>query len=565
MCFFSSSTHQAQPPSSSPAPLSHTSAPHSSHPPPQTALASSRSFHGPTGTPAARRAHIPISLSLDAYRTPHPGDEHLAAFPSSILLASSRGLPPILEDALVGSDEVRSDAYVLHPDSPPTPSAGLPRERRPIPLSMSGINRSGGISLLQAGVHKLRGNLGPGALALPGVFAQVGPFIGIAGLLMVCVPGICGLLVLVGLKRRLNISGKPAQTFEDVAFYAFGPIGRRLLETCIVCLQLGVALVYFGVLSEAACAVPALACENGAPTLSTVLVVSAVVLPCAFITKIASLLPLSLPGNIAILSAILGSVIKAIDVLSQPSLGPHGASLNATSPEVEPVVWPNNPMKVPVFLGAVFYAFEGIALVLPIENSLSVRAAKASSCFGYEELVVTAMSTVVLIFAIIGTVCGRAFPHASGSVVAYLAMEYPHSPTLQVLNGAVAAAVLCSFPLQLAPAMPAIEQACCSHVGFESYRWWHTYLIRTFIVFGCACIILVLPDVQMLVALTGALTTTTITAFPFIMQLKLAASRAIAPLRCGSLFLAIWVIIFSFFVMCLGTFTALRDIIESFK
>mmetsp|Transcript_3849 Transcript_3849/g.11890 ORF Transcript_3849/g.11890 Transcript_3849/m.11890 type:complete len:375 (-) Transcript_3849:735-1859(-) len=270
-------------------------------------------------------------------------------------------------------------------------------------------------------------------------------------------------------------------------------------------------------------------------------------------------------GNIAILSAILGSVIKAIDVLSQPSLGPHGASLNATSPEVEPVVWPNNPMKVPVFLGAVFYAFEGIALVLPIENSLSVRAAKASSCFGYEELVVTAMSTVVLIFAIIGTVCGRAFPHASGSVVAYLAMEYPHSPTLQVLNGAVAAAVLCSFPLQLAPAMPAIEQACCSHVGFESYRWWHTYLIRTFIVFGCACIILVLPDVQMLVALTGALTTTTITAFPFIMQLKLAASRAIAPLRCGSLFLAIWVIIFSFFVMCLGTFTALRDIIESFK
>mgnify|MGYP003684638191 CR=1 FL=1 len=58
--------------------------------------------------------------------------------------------------------------------------------------------------------------------------------------------------------------------------------------------------------------------------------------------------------------------------------------------------------QVPVFLGAVFYAFEGIALVLPIENSLSVRAAKASSCFGYEELVVTAMSTVVLIFAIIG-------------------------------------------------------------------------------------------------------------------------------------------------------------------
>jgi len=37
-----------------------------------------------------RRADIPISLSLDAYRVRHPGDDlALAAFPSSLLLASS--------------------------------------------------------------------------------------------------------------------------------------------------------------------------------------------------------------------------------------------------------------------------------------------------------------------------------------------------------------------------------------------------------------------------------------------------------------------------------------------
>ena len=53
--------------------------------------------------------------------------------------------------------------------------------------------------------------------------AQVGPFIGIAGLLMVCVPGICGLLVLVGLKRRLNISGTPGPAAPPCRTCAPGP------------------------------------------------------------------------------------------------------------------------------------------------------------------------------------------------------------------------------------------------------------------------------------------------------------------------------------------------------
>jgi len=247
-----------------------------------------------------RRADIPISLSLDAYRVRHPGDDlALAAFPSSLLLASSRGLPIIGEEPLLSLVDARSDLvrqsatgdYILQTDSPRT---GVGRH---IPPSVSGINRAGGISLVQAGVHKIRGNLGPGALALPGVFAKVGPVVGVVGLLIVCVPGICGLIVLVRLKRALNAAGKPTGTFEDVAERAFGPRGRVLLETCIVCLQLGVAVVYFGVLAEAACAVPWLPCEaSGAPMPVTVAAVAAAVLPCAFITRISSLLPLSLPG-----------------------------------------------------------------------------------------------------------------------------------------------------------------------------------------------------------------------------------------------------------------------------
>ena len=45
--------------------------------------------------------------------------------------------------------------------------------------------------------HKVRGNLGPGALALPAAFAKVGPVVGLAGLAVVCLPGIYGVITLL--------------------------------------------------------------------------------------------------------------------------------------------------------------------------------------------------------------------------------------------------------------------------------------------------------------------------------------------------------------------------------
>jgi hypothetical protein len=45
-------------------------------------------------------------------------------------------------------------------------------------------------------------------------------------------------------------------------------------------------------------------------------------------------------------------------------------------------------------------------------------------------------------------------------------------------------------------------------------------------------------------------------------QLKLASAGTIPPLRPASLLLAVWVILFSAMVMCLGTVTAVRNIFD---
>jgi len=241
---------------------------------------------------------IGAALSLDSWtlaQSSAPG-LRVATSPSSLLLAESRGFL-VLEPAAEARAAALGD-YMLHPAG----EAASPRGQ-------------GGISLLTAGIHKVRGNLGPGALALPAAFAKVGPVVGLVGLAVVCLPGIYGFITLVRLKRELNAAGAGVKTFEDLAFRSFGLLGRRVLESTVVLLQLGVVTVYMGVLSSAACAIDAAPCEDGAPLPRTVACVAAVVLPVSMVREIASLMPLSLPGNLAILAAVVGSVGCAVSLL----------------------------------------------------------------------------------------------------------------------------------------------------------------------------------------------------------------------------------------------------------
>ena len=102
------------------------------------------------------------------------------------------------------------------------------------------------LSLPSAWVHQVKGNIGPGCLALPCVFARIGPTLGVPLVLAVTIPGGYAMLVLVRLKRALCEAGHPVMAYEDVAAVAVGPSGRRLLEWVIMTLQLGGYANYIG-------------------------------------------------------------------------------------------------------------------------------------------------------------------------------------------------------------------------------------------------------------------------------------------------------------------------------
>ena len=100
-----------------------------------------------------------------------------------------------------------------------------------------------------------------------------------------------------------------------------------------------------------------------------------------------------------------------------------------------------------------FFAFEGIGLVLPVENSCRLPQPN------FPRILISSMSVVATLFLLIGISGSIGFPSIrSGSVTAYLEREYPHLIWFSMVNFLVIVAVAFTFPLQLAPAMEVLDQ-----------------------------------------------------------------------------------------------------------
>ena len=138
-------------------------------------------------------------------------------------------------------------------------------------------------------------------------------------------------------------------------------------------------------------------------------------------------------------------------------------------------------------------------------------------------------------FLLVGGIAGAAFPHIHlASVTAYLSQFYGGTDTIAggyffVLNLVVAAAVLCTFPLQLTPAghifHQAIPRGCGGSRSLVARR-----LANVLVVSGCAGLVYALPSLQALVDLIGALTNTTIAAIPCAIHLRVLSSLKDGPL-----------------------------------
>jgi amino acid permease len=501
---------------------------------------------------------------------------------------------PNFDDSLLEDD----DATDVDRQPPRHRSNSIPRHKR--------------LSATAAALALLKGNLGPGILNLPHAFARAGPALGAVLFLIVSLQGLYSMTLLVSCKNWIlhyNHRGEGVtsqinvQTFMDVTQFALGSAGGRLTELFVFVLQLGVCCVFISLIATNLQAAFLWLSSAVAIALIALAMMGAVLL-----RFIKDLFWLNAIANtfmfIAILTATIASLINIHRGLNQSeaSSASHGTLSAGVS-----------------FTADMFFAFEGIGLVLPVENnydhppSHSTAPTSSTKRWHFSSVLLLSMSAVALLFALTGLTASIGFSDiASASVTAYLKHTYPNVLWFSIVNLLVLIAVALTFPLQLTPAMEVLEKwltefsqlgsswkcrhPCTmhrsssddnavsssssledslhdhmSHSGhiaaarttvlasiWNQYSW---VVRRWMVVLSCAAFVYLVDDLGILVSLFGAVGQTGLAGMPCAVHLVLQR-RHVAPKNIVRTVADVLIIIFCTLVMILGCFLSVLEIIR---
>jgi amino acid permease len=308
------------------------------------------------------------------------------------------------------------------------------------------------LSPLEAAVTLVKGNMGPGILNLPHAFCIAGYALGSGLFCFVAIQGIYSMSLLVHCKQILSQSS-PGQsggttatlraspkTFMAVAEAALGRAGGYMVEIFLFILQGGVCCVFLSLLTtNLRAAVPLLTAWESTATVTAVLLVTV-----SLLRFIKDLVWLNVAANglmlLAIVTAVVASMIHAEEAHAQ------GNSLSAAH-------WTGK--AIITFTSDLFFAFEGIGLVLPVENSYDHK----NALHKFSRVLAQSMTFVALTFVATGSTVAIGFAGQvhTGSITAFLRQEYPDCLWYAINNGLVMLAVGMTFPLQLTPAAEVLD------------------------------------------------------------------------------------------------------------
>lgn len=301
------------------------------------------------------------------------------------------------------------------------------------------------LTAFQAMIHLVKGNLGPGCLNLPHAFAQTGWGLSVGLFGLVAAQGIYSMYLLVYCKRALNNSGKPSMSFMDVSQASLGTTGSRLVELFLVILQGGVCCVFLSLISTNLVALTSIA------DAFAILLVTSLLLGIVLLRFIKDLTWLSATANAFMVTAIATATIAGLinffvtSRKASDDAAPRASIANPT------------PSNIVTFVSDMFFAFEGIGLVLPIENAYNTVHREQSTPF--DSVLTRSMMITAGLFVCVGLSASVGFPDIqSGSVTAYLEERYPKNVWFSMVNAFVMVAVLFTFPLQLQPAMEVVDR-----------------------------------------------------------------------------------------------------------
>eukprot|EP00559_Dactyliosolen_fragilissimus_P008224 CAMPEP_0184858310 /NCGR_PEP_ID=MMETSP0580-20130426/3432_1 /TAXON_ID=1118495 /ORGANISM="Dactyliosolen fragilissimus" /LENGTH=512 /DNA_ID=CAMNT_0027354397 /DNA_START=166 /DNA_END=1704 /DNA_ORIENTATION=+ len=162
-----------------------------------------------------------------------------------------------------------------------------------------------GTTSFQSCLHLLKGNIGPGCLSLPWAYSQLGITLSIICTVLVSIITSYNCLAMVRMKRGLFGQQRRDISYGDIGEATYGPRFGKFVHLCVCALQLSVCTVFFCFLGEN---ISSVLQKTISPSCSVRVVMTAFLLPISLLSlfpNLKVLSPVTATGMILLLTSFV--------------------------------------------------------------------------------------------------------------------------------------------------------------------------------------------------------------------------------------------------------------------
>ncbi|XP_060096273.1 proton-coupled amino acid transporter 1-like [Heteronotia binoei] len=371
------------------------------------------------------------------------------------------------------------------------------------PSSYQRFGEADGTTWFQTLIHLLKGNIGTGLLGLPLAVKNAGIVIGPISLLVIGIIAVHCMHILVKCAHHFcNKHQKPFVDYGDAVMHGLEASpsawlrnhsiwGRHIVGFFLILTQLGFCCVYFVFLADnlkqvvSAANATTSSCDGNetmvlAPTMDSRLYILSLlpfVVLLVFIQNLKFLSIFSMLANLAMLCSLL--MIYQYIVRGIPD--PSSLSLVAQ--------WKTYPL----FFGTAVFAFEGIGVILPLEN-------KMKNPQQFPTILYVGMGLVTVLYISLGTLGYLRF---GDMIKASITLNLPNCWLYQSVKLLYSFGIFFTYALQFYVPAEIIIPVAVSQVP-ERWALWTNLFLRTCLVCATCLLAILIPRLDIVISLVGS-------------------------------------------------------------
>lgn len=435
--------------------------------------------------------------------------------------------------------------------SPPEPSRPQRNYER--------LGETTGTTFFQTLIHLLKGNIGTGLLGLPLAVKNAGLLLGPISLLVMGLIAVHCMRLLVQCSHHLSAKmSRPSLSYGEAMQFGLENVpvfrrhalwGKRIVDVFLIITQLGFCCVYFVFLSDnikqvvEAANATSWSCEVnttdqtsvGAQSLDSRLYMLCFLpffILLVFTPNLRVLAPLSLIANLMMTTSLVLIYFYSLTHITLPIDLPYVGRAK----------------DYPLFFGTAIFAFEGIGVVLPLEN-------KMARPHRFSLLLYVGMAIVTCLYISLGTIGYLCFGESIGGSVT---LNLPNCWTYQAVKLLYCFGIFVTFALQFYVPAEILIPPVLVRVPERLERAVDLLLRTGLVILTCAMAVLI-PELDLVISLVGSVSSSFLALiFPPILQVAVFHSEGMSPLTYvkNSLISAV-----GFVGFIAGTYIAIEQII----